>query len=83
MRLPGRMKRPGGASGKSIAGVTAKLQHFLLDRLGAAPVAGKAADSIRAAEVCAGVKPGEIVIFDRAYVDFCIYHDILSRFHER
>ena len=28
------------------------------------------ADSIRAAEVCAGVKPGEIVIFDRAYVDF-------------
>ena len=30
----------------------------------------KAADSIRAAEVCAGVKPGEIIIFDRAYVDF-------------
>ena len=30
----------------------------------------KAADSIRAAEVCAGVKPGEVVIFDRAYVDF-------------
>ena len=30
----------------------------------------KAADSIRAAEVCAGVKAGEIVIFDRAYVDF-------------
>jgi hypothetical protein len=30
----------------------------------------KAADSIRAAEVCAGIKPGEIVIFDRAYVDF-------------
>src|SRR6201998_3984279 len=28
------------------------------------------ADSIRAAEVCAGVKSGEIVIFDRAYVDF-------------
>jgi hypothetical protein len=27
-------------------------------------------NSIRAAEVCAGVKPGEIVIFDRAYVDF-------------
>ena len=23
-----------------------------------------------AAEVCAGVKPGEIVVFDRAYVDF-------------
>jgi hypothetical protein len=30
----------------------------------------KAADRIRAAELCAGVKPGEIVIFDRAYVDF-------------
>jgi hypothetical protein len=30
----------------------------------------KAADGIRAAELCAGVKPGEIVIFDRAYVDF-------------
>jgi Transposase DDE domain len=30
----------------------------------------KAADSIRAAQVCAGVKAGEIVIFDRAYVDF-------------
>jgi hypothetical protein len=30
----------------------------------------KAADSIRAAEVCAGVKSGEIIIFDRAYVDF-------------
>ena len=30
----------------------------------------KAADSIRAAELCAGIKPGEIVIFDRAYVDF-------------
>jgi hypothetical protein len=30
----------------------------------------KAADSIRAAELCAGVKAGEIVIFDRAYLDF-------------
>jgi hypothetical protein len=30
----------------------------------------KVADRIRAAEVCGGVKPGEIVIFDRAYVDF-------------
>jgi hypothetical protein len=27
-------------------------------------------DSVRAAELCAGLKPGEIVIFDRAYVDF-------------
>jgi hypothetical protein len=30
----------------------------------------KAADSRRAAEVCAGIRSGEIVIFDRAYVDF-------------
>ena len=30
----------------------------------------KAADSIRAAEVCVGVKADEIAIFDRAYVDF-------------
>jgi hypothetical protein len=37
----------------------------------------KAADSIRAAEVCAGVKPGEIVIFDRAYVDF-VHLDVLN-----
>ena len=27
----------------------------------------KAADSVRAAEVCAGVKADQIVIFDRAY----------------
>jgi hypothetical protein len=40
------------------------LPHFVLVE------SAKAADSIRAAEVCAGVKPGEIVIFDRAYVDF-------------
>src|SRR6266446_6984221 len=30
----------------------------------------KAHDSIRAAELCAGVKSGEVVIFDRAYLDF-------------
>ena len=36
----------------------------------------KAADSIRAAEVSAGVKPGEIVIFDRAYVDFIHFKQI-------
>jgi hypothetical protein len=43
--------------------------HSLLPRFVLAESA-KAADSIRAAELCAGVKPGEIVIFDRAYVDF-------------
>jgi hypothetical protein len=30
----------------------------------------KEADCTRAAEVCAGVRAGEVVIFDRAYVDF-------------
>jgi Transposase DDE domain/Domain of unknown function (DUF4372) len=43
--------------------------HSLLPRFVLVESA-KAADSIRAAEVCAGVNPGEIVIFDRAYVDF-------------
>ena len=43
--------------------------HSLLPRFVLVESA-KAADSIRAAQVCAGVKPGEIVIFDRAYVDF-------------
>jgi hypothetical protein len=43
--------------------------HSLLPRFVLVESA-KTADSIRAAEVCAGVKPGEIVIFDRAYVDF-------------
>ena len=43
--------------------------HSLLPRFVLVESA-KAADSIHAAEVCAGVKPGEIIIFDRAYVDF-------------
>jgi len=43
--------------------------HSLLPRFVLVESA-KAADSIRAAEVCAGVRSGEIVIFDRAYVDF-------------
>ena len=43
--------------------------HSLLPRFVLVESA-KAADSIRAAELCAGVNPGEIVIFDRAYVDF-------------
>jgi hypothetical protein len=41
--------------------------HTLLPRF---VESAKAADNIRAAEVYAGVKSGEIVIFDRAYVDF-------------
>jgi hypothetical protein len=43
--------------------------HSLLPRFVLVESA-KAADSIRAAQLCAGVKPGEIIIFDRAYVDF-------------
>ena len=43
--------------------------HSLLPRFVLVESA-KAADSIRAAQVCAGVQAGEIVIFDRAYVDF-------------
>jgi hypothetical protein len=43
--------------------------HSLLPRFVLVESA-KAADSIRAAELCAGVKAGEIIIFDRAYVDF-------------
>ena len=43
--------------------------HSLLPRFVLVESA-KAADSIRAAELCAAVRPGEIVIFDRAYVDF-------------
>ena len=43
--------------------------HSLLPRFVLVESA-KAADSVRAAELCAGVKSGEIVIFDRGYVDF-------------
>ena len=34
------------------------------------------ADAKRAREVCAGIKDGEIVIFDRAYLDFEHLHDL-------
>jgi Transposase DDE domain/Domain of unknown function (DUF4372) len=50
--------------------------HSLLPRFVLVESA-KAADSIRAAQVCAGVKPGEIVIFDRAYVDF-VHRGVLN-----
>jgi hypothetical protein len=43
------------------------LQSFL-PRM--AVVDARTADATRAAELCAGLKPGEIVIFDKAYVDF-------------
>jgi hypothetical protein len=37
------------------------------------------ADAKRAREVCAGIKDGEIVIFDRAYIDFEHLHDLDER----
>jgi hypothetical protein len=37
------------------------------------------ADAKRAREVCAGLKAGEIVIFDKAYVDFSHLFDLFRR----
>jgi hypothetical protein len=37
------------------------------------------ADAKRAREVCAGIREGEIVIFDKAYVDFAHLFDLESR----
>ena len=36
-------------------------------------------DNKRAREVCAGLKAGEIVVFDKAYVDFEHLHDLDAR----
>src|SRR5208282_2259892 len=36
-------------------------------------------ESLRAREVCAGVQAGEIVIFDKAYVDFTHLADLSTR----
>jgi len=36
-------------------------------------------DNKRAREVCAGLRPGEIVLFDKAYVDFSHLSDLLQR----
>ena len=36
-------------------------------------------DAKRAREVCAGIRAGEIVLFDRAYVDFAHLHDLDQR----
>lgn len=37
-------------------------------------------DNKRARELCAGIRPGEIVIFDKAYVDFAHLADLCKRF---
>lgn len=36
-------------------------------------------DGKRARELCAGIRAGEIVIFDKAYVDFCHLWELLTR----
>lgn len=36
-------------------------------------------DNKRARELCAGIKPGEIVIFDKAYIDFAHLADLCQR----
>jgi hypothetical protein len=40
---------------------------------------GNQHDSQRAAELCAGVKAGEIVVFDRAYMDFTLLNTLDQR----
>ncbi len=40
---------------------------------------GKDNDAGRAREVCAGLKDGEIVVFDKAYADFGHLHDLHTR----
>lgn len=39
----------------------------------------KGSDTTRAPQVCADVKDGEIVLFDRAYVDFAHLHELTQR----
>ena len=36
-------------------------------------------DNKRARELCAGLEPGEVVVFDKAYVDFFHLHDLAAR----
>ena len=36
-------------------------------------------DALRARELCAGIRTGEIVLFDKAYVDFAHLFDLLQR----
>ena len=53
----------------------------LLSFLPASAIVGSAAehDSIRARELCANIHAGEIVIFDKAYVDFAHLADLSQR----
>lgn len=36
-------------------------------------------DAKRSRELCAGIRPGEIVVFDKAYLDFAHLYDLLQR----
>ncbi len=40
---------------------------------------GKQSDAARAREMCAGLKDGEIVLFDRAYIDYAHLYDLANR----
>jgi hypothetical protein len=58
--------------------------HLRLDLQSFLPsfaVVGKAseADNRRARELCAGIQPGEIVVFDKAYIDFKHLFDLSQR----
>jgi hypothetical protein len=57
------------------------LRLSLQDMLPRFLIVGSAADSDarRARELCAGVDKGEIIVFDRAYVDFAHLHELLLR----
>ena len=52
--------------------------HSLLPRFALVDTAGDN-DNARAREVCAGIREGEIVLFDRAYVDFAHLFGLLVR----
>ena len=52
--------------------------HSFLPRFALIDTAGHH-DGKRARELCAGIRAGEIVIFDKAYVDFGHLHDLLVR----
>jgi hypothetical protein len=51
----------------------------LLPRFVVVACAGAGDDGTRTAELCAGVKPGEIVVFDKAYVVFCQLYALHAR----
>jgi len=52
--------------------------HTLLPRLAIIDTA-RQSDGRRARELCAALRPGEIVIFDRAYLDYAHLYDLLKR----